>query len=230
MAEIGLGYGSEFQLMRFLGHHRNYLNRIIQDSLKNEGVIEWLDFPVNENRCSGDGEWKGIECFKGHLANYEEINKKWKDFWPQSGSSMNWDGVFKIGDIWFFVEAKAHREESFQRCCASSESSFKIIRKSLQKTQEELTGSSTVDWINTNCYQLANRLAFIYFCKECGIKAKLVYIGFINGYRRKKDEVRSVEEWMGIWKEEMETLGLNIEEMSPYISFVHPDCINPQYK
>ena len=53
MAEIGLGYGSEFQLMRFLGHHRNYLNRIIQDSLKNEGVIEWLDFPVNENRCSG---------------------------------------------------------------------------------------------------------------------------------------------------------------------------------
>ena len=78
MAEIGLGYGSEFQLMRFLGHHRNYLNRIIQDSLKNEGVIEWLDFPVNENRCSGDGEWKGIECFKGHLANYEEINKKWK--------------------------------------------------------------------------------------------------------------------------------------------------------
>ena len=26
MAEMGLGYGSEFQLMRFLGHHRDYLN------------------------------------------------------------------------------------------------------------------------------------------------------------------------------------------------------------
>ena len=28
MAEMGLGYGSEFQLLRFLGHHRNELNEI----------------------------------------------------------------------------------------------------------------------------------------------------------------------------------------------------------
>ena len=29
MAEMGLGYGSEFQLLRFLGHHRNELDRLI---------------------------------------------------------------------------------------------------------------------------------------------------------------------------------------------------------
>ena len=225
---MGLGYGSEFQLMRFLGHHRNYLNRIIQNALNNEGAIEWLDFPVNENRCSGDGEWTGIRCFKESLDNYNDIEEKWKKFWPQTGSSMNWDGVFKIGDIWFFVEAKAHREESFQKCGAGSVSSIEQIKKSLQDTQQWFKSTSSTNWIDSNCYQLANRLAFLYFCNLCGIKAKLIYIGFVNGYRRKKGEVLSADEWMKIWEEEMENLGLDIKEMSPYISFVHPDCVNPQ--
>ena len=234
MAEMGLGYGSEFQLMRFLGHHRNYLNRIIQNSLNNEGTIEWLDFPVNDNRCSGDGEWRGIKCFEGNIDNYNDIKAKWEKFWPQTGSSMNWDGVFKIGDTWFFVEAKAHREESFQKCSASSVASIELIKKSLNDTQRWLEATSPTilktqaDWLDSNCYQLANRLAFLYFCNQCGIKAKLVYIGFVNGYRRKKDEVLSVDGWMKIWEEEMEILGLDIKEMSPYISFVHPDCVNPQ--
>ena len=228
MAEMGLGYGSEFQLMRFLGHHRNYLNRIIQNALNNEGAIEWLDFPVNENRCSGDGEWTGIECFKGNRDDYNDIKDKWRDFWPQRGNSMNWDGVFKIGDIWFFVEAKAHREESFQKCSAGSVSSIEQIKKSLQDTQQWFKSTSSTNWIDSNCYQLANRLAFLYFCNQCGIEAKLIYIGFVNGYRRKKDEVLSADEWMKIWEEEMKILGLDIKEMSPYISFVHPDCVNPQ--
>lgn len=29
MAEMALGYGSEYQLLRFLGHHRNLLNNEI---------------------------------------------------------------------------------------------------------------------------------------------------------------------------------------------------------
>jgi len=32
MAEMGLGYGSEFQLLRFLGHHRDELNNLIHES------------------------------------------------------------------------------------------------------------------------------------------------------------------------------------------------------
>ena len=141
---------------------------------------------------------------------------------------MNWDGVFKIGDIWFFVEAKAHREESFQKCGADSVASIEQIKKSLQDTQLWFKSTSSTNWIDSNCYQLANRLAFLYFCNQCGIEAKLIYIGFVNGYRRKKDEVLSADEWMKIWEEEMKILGLDIKEMSPYISFVHPDCVNPQ--
>lgn len=223
---MGLGYGSEFQLMRFLGHHRNYLNQLIHDATQISGTIEWLDFPVYENRCSGDGEWKGIQCFE-QLHNYQNIKAEWEKFWPQRGNSMNWDGIFKIDDTWFFVEAKANRDESFQKCSAGSIESINKIKVSLHLTQQWLNATPSTEWIETNCYQLANRLAFLYFCEQCGIKAKLVYIGFVKGYRRKKDEVQTAEEWMDIWKEEMKILGLNIEDMSPYISFVHPDCVNP---
>lgn len=231
MAEIGLGYGSEFQLMRFLGHHRNELNDLIHKATNTNELIEWLDFPYNDKKKSGDGEWIGIECFS-KLSNYkEEICEKWKKFWPQKGSSMtmNWDGIFKIKDTWYFVEAKARKEESFQKCSASSQKSIKKINSAFGKTQNWLDITDR-DWIKTNCYQLANRLAFIYFCNEiCEINAKLLYIGFVNGYRMKKDEVHSSNEWEEIWKEEMKCLGLDIEKMSQYIYFIHPDC-NPKVK
>ena len=222
MAEIGCGYGSEFHLMRFLGHHRQELNKMIKEATGESGDIQWLDFPFDDNRISGDGEWKGIECFKEEL-NYDDIKVKWQKFWPQTGTAMNWDGIFRIGDTWFFVEAKAHRGECFQECSASSEDSKSTIRGAFRKAQD-LLGATKEDWINTNCYQLANRLAFICFCNQCGIKARLVYIGFINGYRHKKDEICSEVGWRTIWEEELETLGLNMEKVRPYLSFVYPSC------
>ena len=226
MAEIGLGYGSEFQLMRFLGHHRNELNDLIHKATNTNELIEWLDFPYNDNKISGDGEWIGIECFS-KLSNYkEEICEKWKKFWPQKGSSMNWDGIFKIKDTWYFVEAKAHKEESFQKCSASSQNSIGKINSAFEETQKWLDIKNYRDWIKTNCYQLANRLAFIYFCNEiCKINAKLLYIGFVNGFRMKKDEVHSSNEWEEIWKEEKTTLGIEQKAITKdYIFFIHPNC------
>lgn len=223
MAEMGLGYGSEYQLMRFLGHHRDDLNTMIQNATGQYGDVKWQDFPYDDERLSGDGEWKGIECFK-KLENYSEIEAKWKQYWPQRGTSMNWDGVFTIGDTWYFVEAKAHKDESYQQCSASSEKSKAVINTAFEETILWLKATPKTKWIDTNCYQLANRLAFLYFCKQCGIEARLLYIGFVKGYRRKKDEVQSAEDWINIWKEELSTLGLDIENMSPFISFIHPDC------
>ena len=228
MADMGLGYGSEFQLLRFLGHHRNELDSLIKNEIGTEEPIEWKDFPHDESRISGDGEWKGIDVFQHFLAKdkYNDIKKKWKEYWPQSGTAMSWDGVFRIGDIWYFVEAKAHKEESYQKCKSISEESKNTIRSAFKDTQLWLGVNEEKKWIDTNCYQLANRLAFLYFCEQkCGIKAKLIYIGFINGYRRKKDEIHSSEEWMEIWKNELSSLGLDIENIqNKYIFFVHPEC------
>lgn len=231
MAEIGLGYGSEFQLMRFLGHHRNDLYEFIHQATNTSESIEWLDYPYESKRISGDGELLGIECFS-KLENFAEIEAEWKKFWPQNGTAMNWDGIFTIGDTWYFVEAKAHKNESFQKCGAKDGTSRKLIEKSLEETKKWLGANTNKKWIDTNCYQLANRLAFLFFCQMNKIKARLLYIGFVKGFRRNEggvhlrgnDEVLSSETWMNIWREEMETLGLNLDKMSPYISFVHPDC------
>ena len=102
MAEMALGYGSEFQLLRYLGHHRNYLNDEIRKVI-GDGPIEWLDYPVKINRDSHDGELCGIECFK-NLSNYSQIKEKWNEYWPNSGSAHNWDGIFIQNEIWYFVE------------------------------------------------------------------------------------------------------------------------------
>ena len=39
MAEMALGYGSEYQLFRFLGHHRNFLNKEIAKVITPNGEI-----------------------------------------------------------------------------------------------------------------------------------------------------------------------------------------------
>lgn len=49
MAEMAIGYGSEYQLLRYLGHHRNFLNGEINKVI-GSGGIEWLDYPVDFNR------------------------------------------------------------------------------------------------------------------------------------------------------------------------------------
>lgn len=224
---MGLGYGSEYQLMRFLGHHRDSLNSMVQKATNLTGQIHWLDFPANDARDSGDGEFIGIECFE-RLENYKDIKKAWSEFWPQRGNSMNWDAILTIGDTWCFVEAKAHENESFQICTAKSEVSKQKIREAFSVTADWLKSKHKGNWIDSNCYQLANRLAFLYFCRKiCGIKAKLVYIGFINGYKGIADEVDSSEGWMSIWNKELATLGLNLSKIDDYIAFVHPDCKNP---
>jgi hypothetical protein len=43
MGRMGLGYGSEFHLLRYLGRHRRYLNRAIEDKFGGR-VLDWLDF------------------------------------------------------------------------------------------------------------------------------------------------------------------------------------------
>lgn len=43
MAQIGYGYGSEFQLLRFLGHHRNVLEEAIRKVIgDSDGSFYWL--------------------------------------------------------------------------------------------------------------------------------------------------------------------------------------------
>ena len=222
MAEMAIGYGSEFQLMRYLGHHRNYLFGIIAEAIgvKKES-IEWLDYPVDEKRLSMDGEMKGIDCFKG-MTKFKQIEENWKNFWPTTGNAQNWDGIFTADGIWYFVEAKAHTDEAFQQCGAKADSSIQKIKEAFEATCGDKCKAEK--WIKSDCYQLANRLAFLKFCEKNEIEAKLCYISFLNGFKRTpKLNVSSIDEWEDVWKKEYEELGLD-EELKGKIMHVYIDC------
>ncbi len=226
MAEMALGYGSEYQLFRFLGHHRNFLNHEISNALNTDKSINWLDYPCNLKRLSLDGEFKDVDCF-----NNEDVKKKWSEYWPATGNSQNWDGVFTIEDTWYFVEAKAHESEVESLCRAVSEKSLRIINKAFSETIQFLHAEKTAEeWMSEKCksYQLANRLAFINFCKKNGIKTKLLYINFINGYHKPETNedlgVKNKEEWISIWNREYSDLGISTEAIKEMLYHVYIDC------
>ena len=220
MAEMKIGYGSEYQLLRYLGHHRNYLYGEICKVI-GEGEIEWLDYPNDLKRDSRDGELKGIDCFEG-LKNFKEIKEEWKKFWPQSGNSHNWDGIFIQNGVWYFVEAKANLEEANQECKAKSKESIETIIKAFERTCGNRKMAE--EWQTSDCYQLANRLAFVHFCKMVGIEAKLLYISFINGYESNPNQnVTSKDKWDDKWKEEYGKLKLT-DELNSNIFHLYIDC------
>ena len=223
MAEMALGYGSEYQLLRFLGHHREELDVLVQNATGVFEPIRWLDYPYDNERKSGDGELIGVECFK-NLPNYGEIQEEWKKFWPQGGNSMNWDGIFIMGGVWYFVEAKANEKEAFQECGAKSIDSRRQIDRAMEFTKEWLGVDNTINWRRTNCYQLANRLAFAAFCnKICNVPARLLYVGFLNGFRHYS--VHSTDDWEAIWRHEYETLGVAEEDLRDVLYQIYPNCI-----
>lgn len=226
MAEMALGYGSEYQLLRYLGHHRNAFFQQIQTVLNTKEYIHWLDYPVDLARTSLDGELKGINCFS-ELSNFDQIKDGWERFWPQSGNQQNWDGVFRVKNTWYFVEAKANLQEANQTCKAKNSQSRDIIVSAFEQTcgKKDLAEK----WVNSNCYQLANRLAFIHFCEKMGIKAKLFYVNFINGYLKDPGKnVISLQDWKDKWSKEYKTLELD-ESLERNIYHVYVDCAQNGY-
>ena len=219
MAEMALGYGSEYQLLRYLGHHRNFLDSKIKEATKSDSPIEWMDYPVDNSRDSHDGEWTDITFLK-HLPQFDfgQISTEWDEFWPKRGQS--WDGIFLQDGVVYVVEAKAHTKEMEQKCSATSEDSIKRIKRAFK----DVTGDqSKVDlWYNSKHYQLANRIAFVHFLnKNRGIKAKICYLFFLNGYLINKNKnVEEDREFYKAFEVECKALELTDEEKEYIVTVV----------
>lgn len=218
---MALGYGSEYQLLRYLGHHRNFLDSKIKEATKSDSPIEWMDYPVDNSRYPHDSEWTDINFLK-HLPQFDfgDISKKWDGFWPKRGQS--WDGIFLQDGVVYVVEAKAHTKEMEQKCSATSrESRDKIENAFTDVTGDESKGKR---WINSKHYQLANRLAFVHFLnKKFGIKAKICYLFFLNGYWINGNKnVKDVSVFYKVLEDECNALDLTTEEKD----YIVPVVIN----
>ena len=90
-------------------------------------------------------------------------------------------------------------------------------------TKNWLGVDNEINWRRTNCYQLANRLAFAAFCNAvCHIPVRILYIGFLNGF--KDYSIKETADWQVIWNHEYETLGLKEENLHAVVYHIYPDC------
>ncbi len=134
----------------------------------------------------------------------EEYAPALRDFWPRGGP--HWDGLAQTADgAVVLVEAKANVREMVTFCRASSPRSLAQISAALDATQSWLAASPQHDWLNTY-YQIANRLAHLYFLKElAGVEAYLVFLYMIDDPTH---IATSRAEWDGALAEAWTSLGV----------------------
>jgi hypothetical protein len=223
MGKIGYGYGSEWHLLRFLGYHRQYLSKQVLNITGGKD-ISWLDFRFSKKYAflNHDRELVGLEFIKD-----PEVTKKWGEFWPQTGTSQNWDAVGKIeyGDHseWLLVEAKAHGDEVRSSCGAVNPKSIEKINIALQKAIHSFGADKTSveNWLSPY-YQYANRLASLHFLmKECNpaISARLLFIYFYGDHRPDEACPQNEDEWHQVLVDMEGKLG--IDRLKNIYSRVH---------
>ena len=178
MGEIGYGYGGECHLLRFMGRHRQLLNRRILEIVGGDS-IDWPDFGFEPRKSWPDAEIKGLDF----LDPDHPASLAWRDFWPQGRGIHNWDAAGKVtfGDAqeWLLAEAKANLEELRSDCRATSPTNRPKIERALSETKQVLGVPEDRDWLR-GYYQLCNRIAALYFLNVHGVPSHLLYICFLG--------------------------------------------------
>lgn len=227
MAQIGYGYGSEFQLMRFLGHHRNLLEETIRKTIGiNDGSFYWFDFDFadREQMISGDSEMCGLSFLKKKIPEISCVCDKVKEYAWNFDRWQYWDAVFLLKGEIYFVEAKAHKDEiksgNKKHGGSHSQEIFEFMKSQYEYATEE--------WLK-DYYQFANRLSTVSLLNSNGISCKLVNIYFVDGYYDREHSINkdtSEDSFREEIDKELKTLGLDEKEKDKYVIDVFIDA-NP---
>jgi hypothetical protein len=178
MPDIALGYGSKWHLLRYLGYHREEMNRAIEGATGTR-VVRWLDFVFEPERVLLDGEWRGLDFLPAD----SPVKQAWHRAWPQQGNVPNWDAVGWVQDGpsigLLLVEAKAHTGELRSACRGRRRSSVEAIQGVLDEAKMAFGVPGDTDWLKPY-YQYCNRLAVLHFLVAHGIPTHLVFVYFMG--------------------------------------------------
>lgn len=178
---MGIGFGSECHLLRYLGRHRNLFDKLVCSKVGADSV-RWLDFHFDPTKKWPDGERKGIDFLPADHPAWAA----WRKAWPQRGNPPNWDavGIATVygRDKWLLVEAKAHAGEMVSDCQASQDGGLPVIRATMSNLKRDLGVSEQKDWLR-RYYQYANRLVVLDFLIKHGEGARLLFIYFTGDKR-----------------------------------------------
>jgi len=206
--------GSQKWLQQAVNRTPAVLDGLILPRLAGAVRISWLS-PLVDDKFAEYRDTDFLECIGA-----ERLTTDLVKFWPRRGPQ--WDGlaVSDTGDV-LLIEAKAHIGELCSPPTQAGPSSRRTIEKALKEIASYVRAKPCAPWSGA-FYQLANRLAHLYFLRRHGIKAWLVLVNFVGD-----DEMRgprSEREWSAAYQVVWHVLGVPKEHrLSPYVIEIFPD-------
>lgn len=139
-------------------------------------------------------------------------------FWPARGPQ--WDALGRAGETRVLVEAKAHVRELLSPPSAAKPASHERIAKSLDRVKTALGADERSDWARV-LYQYANRLAHLWFLRDQGVDARLLFVDFVGDEERNGPQ--SPEAWAATYQVADHALGLTPgHPLARFITHMHP--------
>jgi hypothetical protein len=153
------------------------------------------------------------------ILNLGHLGPELKDFWPSRGPQWDALGLTDNGPV--LVEAKAHLREFFSPATQASGRSRDKIQAAFSAVQTDLGIGPSSDWTRTY-YQYANRIAHLWWLRQKGVNASLLFVSFLND--AEMIGPRHAETWEAAFKSANYALGLpDTHALSSHIAHTTPD-------
>jgi hypothetical protein len=164
--------GSLKWIQRAVNMRPRLLDEPLLAKLPKANAIEWLS-PLASDKYA---EYRDGDFLDRIGAS--ELRPQLAAFWPQR--DPQWDALARTdrGDI-LLVEAKAHIAEMLSPATQAGPQSLASIKASLDHVANALGVKAKSPWTDT-FYQLANRLAHLWFLRQGGKPAWLVLANFVG--------------------------------------------------
>ena len=134
--------GAKWHLLRYLGHHRNLLDKSILQSAGIDGSIQWMDFVMNPQKDGFDEPIAGMVFLQN-----SEILAKWQSFGASREGRQLWDGIGWVntasGKELVLLEAKSRISELFSSCSAKGDDRIEIDASLVQVFTDIWSTTST---------------------------------------------------------------------------------------
>ncbi len=133
--------------------------------------IKWLSPLPNDDFA----EYRD-EAFLDRLG-LSKLSGELREFWPKRGPQWDALGLTERGPV--LVEAKAHVHEFFSPGSQAGDFSRKRIDAAFRLVQEDMGITPSTRWSDVY-FQYANRLTFLWWLRQQGVEAELLFVSFLH--------------------------------------------------
>ncbi|HUV32749.1 MAG TPA: hypothetical protein VMW31_04185 [Devosiaceae bacterium] len=155
-----------------------------------------------------------------HVLGLSGLAPDLSEFWPRRGPQWDALGVSSTGAI-VLVEAKAHVAEMLSPPTQAGQKSRARIEAALAETADGLGARPLAPWSDA-FYQLANRLAMLWFLTQRGVDARLILVNFVGD--AEMGGPATPAEWRAAMQVAMHVMGLPARHaLHPQVISVYPD-------